>query len=255
MSIKKFLLLLSLHAEVGMAAQATRSDDRAEEALQILATMNSPSALQPASCHGSFGTDIGVGIDSLEIPTSNALLLDQLGATANDNTEHSRYAAPRLWLTRGLPLPIDVSLSASAPGKDGGIFQASGFLQWTIYQALARPALAVRATYGQLSGHNSTKLTSMRGEAVLSYGFWRYIGLYGRGGFSSHQGSIGITPDPRLSYSLTYENEPTAITKSWIQPDIAAGIRLNLGSPFLAVTSEINLQTRTNYTVKLSYLL
>ena len=188
MSIKKFLLLLSLHAEVGMATQATRSDDRAEEALQILATMNSPSALQPASCHGSFGTDVGVGIDSLEIPTSNALLLDQLGATANDNTEHSRYAAPRLWLTRGLPLPIDVSLSASAPGKDGGIFQASGFLQWTIYQALARPALAVRATYGQLSGHNSTKLTSMRGEAVLSYGFWRYIGLYGRGGFSSHQG-------------------------------------------------------------------
>jgi hypothetical protein len=255
MSINKFLLFLSLNAESGMAAQQTKLDDRAEEALQILATMNSPSALQPASCHGSFGTDIGVGVDSFELPTSNSLLLEQLGAIANENTEHSRYAAPRLWLTRGLPLPIDVSLSASAPGKDGGIFQASGFLQWTIYQALARPALAVRATYGQLSGHNSTKLTSMRGEAVLSYGFWRYIGLYGRGGLSAHQGSIGITPDPSMSYSLTYENEPTSISRSWIQPEVAAGIRLNLGSPFLAVTSEINLQTRANYTVKLSYLL
>ena len=37
--------------------------------------------------------------------------------------------------------------------------------------------------------------------------------------------------------------------------DLAVCQRLNLGSPFLAVTSEINLQTRTNYTVKLSYLL
>ena len=255
MSIKKFLLVLSFIPESGIAAQSMSIAEGADEALQMLATMNSPSALQPASCHGSFGTDVGVGIDSFELPTSNGLLLDQFGDRSERNSEHSRYAAPRLWLTRGLPLPIDISLTASAPGQARAILQVSGFIQWTIYQALARPAFAFRATYGQLSGRNSTEVTSMRGEAVFSYGFWRYIALYGRGGLSSHSGALGAPTDSRLGNTLTSENGPIVIAKNWVQPEIAAGIRLNLGSPFLAVTSEINLDTRTNYTVKLSYLL
>ncbi len=248
--------MLAVSTTASQVAVASTAEIPAEAAFHVLADINSPSSMQPASCHGSYGIDLGVGMEYFVLPTSNSLLLEQIGleyATAKGTTRS--MATPRLWLTKGFALPIDLNVSMAAPGQDQDLLQVTGALQWTVYQSLGRPAFALRASYGQLQGHFGTKLTSTSGEAIISHGFWRYVTVFGRAGFGSHHGSIYESPVTTDQLGFNESLASTSYDLSQLKGNTAAGLKINLWSPFAAVSGEATFNSSRNYTVKLSYLL
>ncbi|MEN9835748.1 MAG: hypothetical protein RL011_1941 [Pseudomonadota bacterium] len=252
----RYLFILAVSTAASQVAVAANAEIPAEAAFHILADMNSPSPMQPASCHGSFGIDLGVGLEYFALPTTNSLLLEQVGLEyATQDGDVRPMATPRIWLTKGFSLPIDFSVSIAAPGRSQDLLQVSGILQWTLYQSLGRPAVALRASYGQLQGHYGTKLSSTSGEAIVSYGFWRYLNVYGRAGFWNHRGSIFESPVTTDQLGFSESLADTSYDLSQMKGDTAAGIKINLWSPFAALVGETNFNSSRNYTVKLSYLL
>jgi hypothetical protein len=246
-----------LLAEAPAARAASDSPAASTEALHFLARLNSPSALQPAACHGSYGTDVGAGLENLSIPTTNAVLQDQLGLANADQHVAPNYSVPRLWLTKGLPLPVDFSFSAGLPGNNRNLTQVSGYLQWTVYEALARPAFAVRSSYGRLSGASGTTVSSWGGEAVASYGVLRYATIFGRVGILQHQGNLVPNKNSAATLGLTNDSSAPTLSTSWRQKEAALGLKVTLWSPFTALSAETDYgyAPRPSYSVKLSYLL
>ncbi|MBM4251398.1 MAG: hypothetical protein FJ146_05470 [Deltaproteobacteria bacterium] len=252
----RYAIILAVSATASQVALATGAEIPAEAAFHVLADINSPSPMQPASCHGSFGIDLGVGMEYFALPTSSSLLLEQVGlAYATQDGDVRPMATPRMWLTKGFTLPLDFSVSIAAPGRSQDLLQVSGILQWTLYQSLGRPALALRASYGQLQGHYGTKLSSTSGEGIVSYGFWRYLTVYGRAGFSSHRGSIFESPVTTDQLGFNESLASTSYELTHLKGDTAAGLKVNLWSPFAALSGEANFNSSRSYTVKLSYLL
>ena len=242
--------LLSTQAAKGQTG--TSADVTAVEAFTIMGHLNSPSALEPASCHGSIGTDLGAGLESFVVPGANSLLLEQLALNPADGNKSLHYYSSRIWLTKGLPLPIDLGLSAALPVS--GLSQVSGYVQWSIYQALARPALALRASYHQLRGKGSTQINSSEGEAVISYGFWRYLNIYGRAGLLAHRATLTLSQNQQIHLGLDRSDAEPDIRRSWVEADLAVGLKVTLWTPFVALTAEAHRSSDRDYTVKLSYL-
>ena len=240
------------------AAHGTESVDQrmADAALRFYGRVNSASLLEPASSHGSIGTDFGAGLVNVTPPEQNALLALHLGETSAGTS----LSVPRVWLVHGLPLPIDGGITAAGPtgnNQNSGFMQLSAALQWTVYQAFARPALAVRASYGKLFGITGMTVTSVGGEAVLDYAVLRFFTFYGRLGVTQHQGTLSIAPQQLSTLGLT-ENAGSLprFAYTWSEPVQAAGLRLRFGTTRLALTGEADLSAglqHVDYGAKLSY--
>jgi hypothetical protein len=252
-------LLLGCGSWSAQASGAPRpGQSTVDEALQFFGRVNAASLLEPAGSHGSIGTDVGAGMVSVTPPEHNALLNSQLG----DDRSGKSVGIPRIWLLRGLPIPVDAGITAAGPagsGKGSAFTQVSAALQWTVYEALARPALTLRGSYGKLYGVTGTTLTSAGGEVVVSYGVLSYLTFYGRIGAVQHEGSVTIQPQQFDSLQLAESgSSPLSFRSSWLEPVRAAGIRLRFGATRLTITGEADLEAGVNhadYGAKISYAL
>jgi len=251
------LILLFSCGWTAVATAAAPLDQRmADTALRFYGHINSASLLEPAGSHGSLGTDFGAGLVNLTPPEHNELVAMNLGETRGG----TGLSVPRVWLVHGLPLPIDGGITAAGPtgnNQSNGFMQLSAALQWTVYEAFARPALAVRASYGKLFGITGTTLTSVGGEAVLGYAVFRYFTFYGRLGVVQHQGTLSIAQQQLKTLGLTeYAGSPLRFAATWTEPVQAAGLRLRVGTTRLAITGEADLSAglqHVDYGAKLSY--
>ena len=262
MSLKNRLnALLALLLSCGCwSAQASGAphpgQSTVDETLQFFGRINAASLLEPAGSHGSIGTDFGAGMVSVTPPEHNTLLNSQLGEDRGGKS----LGIPRIWLLRGLPLPVDAGITAAGltgSGKGSAFSQVSAALQWTVYEALARPALTIRGSYGKLYGVTGTTLSSAGGEAVVSYGILSYFTFYGRIGAVQHEGVVTIQPQQFDSLELRESgSSPLSFHSSWLEPVRAAGIRLRFGATRLTLTGEADLGAGINhadYGAKMSY--
>jgi hypothetical protein len=166
--------------------------------------------------------------------------------------EQSAVRVPRVWLSKGTMLPVDLGFEGTAQGR---FTHAAGYLQWTLYEALARPALATRVGYGRTFGLAGTELTSTSVDAAVSYGFLRYFTLYGSYGVAREQARLDgaalqatVVPE---SGTLTGPSPrtPEAIDKSWFDSGYAAGLQITVVPPFVHLTGEVAAQSGRPMTV------
>jgi hypothetical protein len=181
------------------------------------------------------GIGVAAGASTYVPPPDNALLKAELGTAA----AQTNYPVPRLWLDKGLPLPVDLGITAGAP--PGAPFtQVSGHLQWTVYEDFAMPSLAIRAGYGRLFGLTGTTLASASGDAVASYGFLRYFTIFASMGVTQHRGSFTPREQGPAGYLLADDIGTPEVNLTWYETVRMAGLKVTIVPPFIDLVGEVN---------------
>jgi hypothetical protein len=188
---------------------------------------------------------LGGGTSAHLLPERRELLTSLFGEKANDDA----LSTPRLWLTKGLPLPIDLGLAIAYAN---GTFGSSVYSQWTVFEGFRRPALAIRVAEGRLYGARGINLGSTTTEAILSYGVQKFLTAYANFGMARHRGHVSLANNSELGLLSTQGDEHTEV---WQETVRRAG--LQLGSPFFTLTAETTLYPDNirDYAAKIAILL
>lgn len=192
-----------------------------------------PTPVQPARSTGLLGFDIGVAATALKIDTKSSYWLHSVPA-GNDFVHGSYAAVPRLVVAKGFGFG---TISASyAKFSSSGIKTYGGALDLPIVRGSAlTPELALRASYGTVTGVDVLKLKTYGLEAFLSKGFGPLMpyAAYGR----MRTDSRGFTP----FFTLTDRGENNRFT---------LGLRFSLLVPKFAI--EATQAQQRSYAAKIS---
>ncbi len=101
---------------------------------------------------------------------------------------------------KGFTLPFDVGIQLSTV-PDSQITQVSSYLQWTIFEALALPAIALRGGYNKLFGLKSSEASSISGDALVSWGI-RFFTAFAGYGFSRNEHQLQVDSNEGEVYGL-----------------------------------------------------
>lgn len=140
-------------------------------------------------------------------------------------------------LTTGLYYPLDISVSFAqlqtpSPKEP---FQLASYLQWTLYEDFALPALAVRLQWARLYNLEAVNLQTFSPSLQMSWGFQSLTLFAGLAGHW-HEGAIKPT--------LMRPEERGARFHSWEQSH-TWGLQWQLVPGFLALAAEV-LQNRAS---------
>ena len=215
-------------------AEPITADWQTDSWFSLLESLSGPTVLEGAHAHGSWGTKIGFGGSqyrlSKEVPHS-ALIY-------NDKTQNKETLfVPRVYLTKGTPIGIDFGLQY-ATGENRMFTLAGGYMQWSFYQELAMPALAIRTSFTELQGIESTRFQAVHPELLTSYGFLRYFEIYGGVGGLYSQAAYDDSQDQQLTLLPDSLAPPPAASATRIRASGRAGLQITLGSPFFSATAE-----------------
>jgi hypothetical protein len=168
----------------------------------------------PAESMGITGFDIGLEVTQTDLAKSAALWKTLTGS------DFSKLYVPKLHVTKGLPLNIDIGAFYSAvPTTDIKLY--GGELRWASMEgSTAMPAVAVRGALTKLSGVNQLSLDTKSLDVSISKGFAMltpYAGI----------GQVWTNSTPDAATGLTAE--------SFTQSKLFAGANLNFGLTNLAI--------------------
>lgn len=168
--IRLFLTLALLSPIHGFAQSVSKPY------LEFLSQVNRFSPMEGAGSHGSFGVKVGA---MMQVTPRTEQGKNDIGFNLlnQNNEEDAAISAPKIVLTKGLFIPVDFGVGFGLIDQLD-LQQFAGYLQWTIFEGLAMPAVAVRYIASQLQGQADISVLSHAGEAILSYGFFRFFNLY-----------------------------------------------------------------------------
>lgn len=168
----------------------------------------------PAESIGITGFDIGLEVTQTELAKSATLWNTLTGSN------FSNLYVPKLHVTKGLPLNIDIGAFYSAvPSTD--IKLMGGELRWAFIEGgVAMPAVAVRGALTKLSGVNQLTLDTKSVDVSISKGFAMLTPYAGVG-----QVWTNSTPDAATGFTA----------EKFTQGKLFAGANLNFGLTNLAI--------------------
>ena len=210
-----YALCLSLLSTSLLAAAPSEG-----ETLRTLRSLNMWSPVESAASHGITGLRVGAGMTSFSVPESSQATFAQ----ETQYTGASRVFFPKLLVTKGLWYPLDVGL---VYGHLSTINQWGGYAQWTLFEALAMPAFALRGTYSRLTGLEAGALESGGINAIASWGIPFLTGFVYCG--TAYNRGFLLATAPATA--------PTA--KTWWQPEAGVGVNLTLLPPFVVLGVEV----------------
>lgn len=142
-------------------------------------------------------------------------------------------ALQRIWITRGLMIPVNIGLSL-ANLTELNWLAVTGFVQWSVYEAFARPVLALRMHLTNTYGLEQSQLSASGVEAVVSYGFLRYFAVFGSIGINRHQVSVReLQPDQNLVGGVPFLDSKDLI---WTSPRGEVGFQMTIFPGIAAFT-------------------
>jgi hypothetical protein len=212
-----------------------------ESYLNFLADANHYSPLEGAGSHGSIGIGLGIGASRHQVPEHKTLLEDQLRSRESFNSKSSQeisssISIPRIYLHKGLPFPIDLGLTAAMiPGTEGT--SAGTYIQWTVFERFALPAIAVRGMYSRLMGLPSTEFQTIGTELVASFGFLRYLNAYATYGLNNHSAIIKTTGESGTALAITKSPEDT-FESSKTRSTTTFGLQAQIFPPYCNLSVE-----------------
>jgi hypothetical protein len=252
------LIFLSILFAIDMShATATVSDAELSDYFDFLSRVNHYSPLEHAGSHGTLGVGIGAGLVSYAGPDSYRLRREHwrqagVDATGND-TNKGRVTMGQVHVHKGLPWSLDIGAGlARDPSTDSKFI--AGYLQWTIYEAFARPALALRGQYSRFVGMATTDASAIEGSVLASYGFLRLFTVYGSYGLARH--------DLRLHYGDTYgtslslsEGPEGEVRRVLARTNRSVGLQYQLLPPFCNAALEYSQVGRdpASFAAKVSF--
>jgi len=208
--------LLVLAAALGMAQPAmaasldiSKLGGQAEfrNLSEDLGSALSYKAISPAESMGVTGFDVGVELTSTKLAKSAPLWKTLTG------TEMSNVYFPKLHVTKGLPLDIDIGAFASTIPTTG-INLFGGELKYAVLPgSVAMPAVAIRGSLTKLSGVKQLALDTKSLDVSISKGFAMFTPYAGIG-------QVWVTSTPDMA-GLKAE--------SFTQPKTFLGANLNFG--------------------------
>ncbi|MEW5905006.1 MAG: hypothetical protein AB1722_11775 [Pseudomonadota bacterium] len=168
----------------------------------------------PAESLGVTGFDFGLEVTQTNLAKSATLWKNLSG------NDISNLYVPKLHVTKGLPLNIDIGAFYSAvPTTDIKLY--GGELRWAFIEGgVAMPAVAVRGAMTKLSGVNQLALDTKSVDLSISKGFAMLTPYAGVG-----QVWVNSTPDAATTFKA----------ESFKQNKVFAGANLNFGLTNLAV--------------------
>jgi len=193
--------LLVLAAALGMAQSAmaasidlsklgTQSDFR--NLSHDLGSALSYKPISPAESMGITGFDMGIELTSTKLTKSAPLWKTLTG------TEMSNLYVPKLHVTKGLPLDIDIGAFASTIPTTG-INLFGGELKYAVLPgSVALPAVAIRGSLTKLSGVKQLTLDTKSLDVSVSKGFAMFTPYAG-------VGQVWVTSTPDAALDLTEE--------------------------------------------------
>lgn len=195
---------------LGVGAQA-QADFRAVS--EDLGSALSYKGVAPAESLGITGFDLGLEVTQTDLAKSATLWNSLTGS------DHSKLYVPKLHVTKGLPLDIDIGAFFSTVPSTG-IKLYGGELRWAFLPgSIAMPAVAVRGSLTKLSGVNQLSLNTKGLDLSISKGFAMFTPYAGIG-------KVWTTSTPDAATSLSEE--------SFSQNKLFVGANLNLGLTNLA---------------------
>lgn len=168
----------------------------------------------PAESMGVTGFDLGIEVTQTELAKSAALWNTLTGSN------FSNLYVPKLHVTKGLPLNIDIGAFYSAvPTTD--IKLMGGELRWAFMEgSTTMPAVAVRGALTKLSGVNQLALDTKSLDVSISKGLAMLTPYAGIGKVWTNS-----TPDAATGFTA----------ESFSQNKLFAGANLNMGFTNLAI--------------------
>ncbi len=165
----------------------------------------------PAESIGITGFDIGLEVTQTNLAKSEALWNSLTGSN------FSNLYVPKLHITKGLPLNIDIGAFYSAIPSTN-IKLMGGELRWAFIEgSTAMPAVAVRGALTKLSGVNQLSLDTKSLDVSISKGF------------------AMLTPYAGVGQVWTNSSSELFTKESFTQSKLFAGANLNFGLTNLAI--------------------
>ena len=159
-----------------------------EQEKRILFSGQQSNIMEPAGSHSSYRFYMGLGLKKLDSDT----------VSPNQDShviEEGELTIPQVTITTGLFYPVDFSVSMSR-SELLSYQQVSASLQWTLYEAFAKPAVSGRLLVSQGKIWNSSEIETWTLQMLSSWGYKMisfYLGYTGNintYGFYQNQGFI-----------------------------------------------------------------
>lgn len=149
-------------------------------------------AISPAESMGITGFDVGLELTSTKLAKSAPLWKNLTG------TDMSNLYVPKLHITKGLPLDIDIGAFASTIPTTG-ISLFGGELKYAVLPgSVALPAVAIRGSMTKLTGIKQLALDTKSLDVSISKGFAMFTPYAGIG-------QVWVTSTPDAALGLTEE--------------------------------------------------
>jgi hypothetical protein len=198
-----------------------------------------PTPVEPARGTGLLHFDVGVAANLLKLDTSASYWKN---AVTGDFTTNGYVGVPRLVLSKGLGKGSISGSYAKINGTNGKTY--GGSLDVPIIDGgLIKPALAIRGSYGTVTGFDQFSLKTYGVEAFLSKGFGPVMpyAAIGRMRVKTHgTGDPGVLLVP-----------PTLFNASQDVNRYTVGVRISLLVPKLVV--EATQAEQRSYAAKVSF--
>ncbi len=185
---------------------AASEDAIVNDYISFLSSANAYSPAEGAGSHGSIGFGLGIGASAEKKPENTALIDDQLRtsdqfANKESSKQTDQVVIPRAFFHKGLLWPVDFGFGIGRIG-DLQATTAGGYVQWTIYESFAMPAIAARLKHSRLMGLPSTEFSSTAIEGIVSHGF-RLFTVYGTYALNQHNAAIRTSGESGTSIALS----------------------------------------------------
>lgn len=190
-----------------------------------------------AGSHGSTGFVLGAGLRDSSVPVPDLIEGNPDSAVESASVQEKRLQWGEIFLTKGLSWPVDIGGGYSRPAS-GDLQRFSGYAQWTLYEALAMPALAVRSDYSRVFGFGGS-MSAIGLQGLGSYGFLRYFTIYGGFGVDFMSGNVDNPSRMEEQLSLSPTGESYAGHADWTETSNFYGLRVLALPPTGTITAEV----------------
>ena len=198
------------------------------------------SPLEHAGSHGTIGVSLGLGVSVHESANDQDVMRAhwrRSGSSerSNQNPSGAIYI-PRAYFHKGLPWSIDLGVSYGQDPVSQAVLSA-GYAQWTFFEGFALPALALRAGVSRLMGLATTDSSVLSTDLVASYGFLRFVTVYGALGRGRYQTRVHSGDSYGTTLALS-ENEDGHAERVSSRLSRSLGIQFQILPPFWTAAIE-----------------
>ena len=188
-----------------LAQNRYTSSSEMDNYIRILEHINATSIAEAAVSHGSYGTFVGMGLQRSNMAQPSILIDENLNNSPESPSSSSSFMIPRVYLTKGLPIPVDFTLSAANISTN--VNQLAVTTQISLFQSKKWPSLAVRGAYGQLVGIPQTDFSTGSLSLVTSYSLLSYFTFFYETMNTHHWANIRPYEPHTYTYLLLTEND------------------------------------------------